>query len=726
MIKDKNFIARLIRNTKNISASKLTDLLENKYKGSKSDLDKFLGLAGTDDVIEAVNKLKLIDFYFTTEQERQEMREGKRPPLAVSQSGHKLIRGTYKYSLEDKLESETLNYGFTMISHLMIFASERTREEFETISGKSIEQMKKAKSNLVKKRVNDFTTDLETLVKDETELRKIPSRLLKEKINLLKQLDKQATQELDKAITRLYSLRELHPELYEKSLEDFTTPVTGGTLLGWFKRQEKLPEYITKYVNILSQPKEKDEYTIQEINNFYGVLFTYYSLHNKINTEAHLSKRLSDLETIINIPEKIKQYGKQEDYEKAVSSMRKAIENTKDLTVFEIADLIDMYPVKELREKENYLLTQQKNINNETLEQEFSEATELFKDLFYEKDNTLKEKSSRESIPREITNHHYSALIYKNNWKTIQKYFQLKSASRNEEDLLTGVSINEYKEIYKNTVLSARKARFIDDYIKENSINIKDTKEAKRELKEKLQVLKDDDLLSAEKFKEKHELELEEVIKRLSVINEYYGDCSDRKIIPILAKNNLYSKSLTSKISKDIENVKEYQRIKEQEDKELYNKIKFVVSDFGKELTGLQWDVTSSTLEIADEGYIHPNKITKINETYNYANEVKTDFYNLMQINSDEQALELLNSDKQVTLKYENIPDPETEIELFNNLIKKKVFQNKMNKTGTHYEQKNGWVSSNRTYKQTIDLIQRVDSLNKEYKTNIKISILKG
>ena len=54
------------------------------------------------------------------------------------------------------------------------------------------------------------------------------------------------------------------------------------------------------------------------------------------------------------------------------------------------------------------------------------------------------------------------------------------------------------------------------------------------------------------------------------------------------------------------------------------------------------------------------------------------------------------------------------------------LFQNKMNKTGTHYEQKNGWVSSNRTYKQTIDLIQRVDSLNKEYKTNIKISILKG
>ncbi len=719
MITDKKFIAKVIENTENISASKLSMLLEKQYKGSKSDLEKFLNLSGTYDVLEAVNKLNLVDFYFTTEEEREQIRKGNKQPLGTSQSGHKLIRGLYKYSLEDKLESETLNYGFDMISHLMIFASEKNKEEFKSASGESLRQHEKIKSNIVKKRINDFTSNLETLIEDESELRKVPSISIRNNIRLLKTLNKQTIEELDKAVSRLHGLRELHPELYEKSLEDFTTPVTGGTILGWFKKDEikdNIPKYINKYVKILSHPKKKDKYTIQEINNFYGRLFDYYSLHNKVSTVAHLSKKLDDIETIKDNPEKIKQYGKQENYEKAIRDMRKTIDETDGMTVFKIADLIDIYPATTLREQENYDLTQEKTILNQKSEQEFRNAVESFKYLFYQDENTIKKNCSKSSIPKTITKHYFSAILNRDDWQLIKKYFQLKSASRKEADIITGTSINEFKEMYKNIILSSRKTAFVNDYATENKIELAN---GKNEIKKSLKKVKKDDLAIAEDFNKTSDLTLKEILNRLNIIHPFSREWLDNKtLFNQLSENNIYSKSLMGKIKKGITEVKKYQKLDEQSDNQLYNKIATIFDEWGSVINNLDSLVPRSTLKAARAGYINPKKIEEINKKYNTIIEVKNEFYDLFDIKEQGiNSLEILNSDKEIDLVYNNMPDKDSK------LIKNKTFKNKMDKTWTRYDPKEGkWVSNHRTSINILEIIKRVQQFNRNYNTNIEIS----
>ncbi len=752
--------------------------LYNQYKGKSDHLEKFLINAGTYNVFEAVASLELVDFYIPTEKEKNQIRQGEKESLGIAFLGGRLINQNFKYAIRgdhQQLKSATINTGFDAINHLMIFGSNEQRKELFDSKNYS----EKKKQSLVRKRIEGFSSDLKT------------SRTIKRNMGLVNYLNEQVNKELGVVIEKLLDLRQQHPDMYEKSIEEFTKPSIGGTIIGWFLKDEikkDLPKYIQNYLGQLKHLKLNEDRTdITKINEIYGLLFTYYLQHNKVNSKAHLAKRLDDLEFMIelydfpgkktqtlddhhhsknrniefsqNLIQKIEKYDNLKKFTNAVLKMRSAVNTNIGRTVFQIADLIDIYPVVELRREENLALTHKKNIKGEELKVEFQRAFDSFKDLFYDENNRLMEDCTRNSVPRRISSmkeNQLSYVIKRDDWKIIKEYSRLTQiTSFNPEevsdlfaepedlaqknDILSGTSMREFRNMYETTILANRVRGFIQSY-EENISEYYDTPEKKDdELKKVLHSREStkinfSELKLGENFESDYGITFEELAKRHNKLDFSFGDLSASRIQKDLflssLNNNIYSPKIVQQFRKTLAELKEHKKVSELEDETLVNKLELLDSDFGTALIGQQY--VSGILTTAEKGYIKPHNLNKVAELYNAANNKKNKLADVLNQTDlkEKDVLEIFKDESffkdKYVVEYQNMPTYQESKRMIESQGKnmREVFKYAMNGTQTHFDGENKmWISEKRDTLKILDLMDRVNRVNILCNTEIKLKI---
>ena len=513
------------------------------YSGSPRVLEDVMNHFGNDNPYLAMDNAVLKQAIFrTTKELKEEMSEGKKPVHGISASGHELTNQMFvvahKYD-----PTVVMNFGSQAITKVMeTFGTEEQTKAFTT---EGRERIKKERKEEKQNYMDDFAPNLEDLLQNPEKIKDVNSRQARIKLHSILNLD----EEVKKRLLMIDKLK--YGETAFVDSQDNAYMLASekpGTFFGWFKRnQEKLPKIIRDMYTTLENSLV--ELTKEERKEILGSLIAYFATKIPINRESAIGGYQKDLDFIMQLEDDnsiIEQYGKPD-----LTRIRDVLSKP-EITLIEATKVFNEYPIDEVRLEVN-------KAHSKQFKKETEKIVSDLEILFIENKKWL-EDSYGISVPMGRLKETMQGIgLNRDDFAAVRDLLRIKTISVDEERSYKSLTLQNFKSLTDNIVVSKRKTDYMDNFFDEKGINPNDNLEEARKFKDNM--LREKHYNIVENFELANDITIDELIKRAKSefkFGEEYGQWSKvEEEMDSLVNVKLYSEKAVSEITDLIEETKQ-------------------------------------------------------------------------------------------------------------------------------------------------------------------------
>ncbi len=471
----------------------------NNHKGSLTILRKIVEYTGINDLVKAVASLEL----------RNVSPYGEK--FVDSKAGGKITKGEV-FNFVYKNKEQVFPLGIDASINLMqSFGTEKQKESVDKEHKKIIEKKNKDYTQIsIDEKIsevmdNEKITKVKYITKKD---KKAVKKLLKANIELEKYKD---------IIRILLDSNDAYNRIDQSNL--ISSNEFSGQLFGWYKHKlkdevEPLPDSIENIFNLLNN--KKTYIPADERKHLISILTTYEALNRKADAEAVIGSFIDDIEFLrtedtLSLEQKL--------------ALGSGVPDRKDrITLLDAAKILSRKNIIDYREKYNKEhLDYNKNELNETIDR-------LSK--YFMKNGQWIGKAYK-NVPNKVKKTIYFSTLTLKDFRKIKNMLVLQTLTHNEQGLSRALDIKRFRKTIEDIVTIGRKIDYMDNYIKENNIEIDNEDNAKETAKKiKENMTRGDAYINTDEFKRKYGISTIEFCARITKSSyanawkQYYFDMS--------------------------------------------------------------------------------------------------------------------------------------------------------------------------------------------------------
>ncbi|MGV8162474.1 MAG: hypothetical protein ACP5N2_04055 [Candidatus Nanoarchaeia archaeon] len=503
----------------------LTEEKLRNYNGRADILENYLQIAGTFNPYLATKNARIVEARWkTSEEEKADIREGKKPAHGDSQSGHTLL--DQLFAVLPQHGTELFVSGARAITK--IFSTWGSEEQANKFTIKYEKEAEKRRMTAEKKSLSTLDEDIKTYLKDSLLTNKASSA----KITSAKQII------LENRLKLLYELINGNPGLYDPKSENYIFSSSGeGSLWKWFEKTRDLPEDIMNmYATYKSAVVDIDDNARDKLRT---TLILYSARNREVSTNLILFGAKTDIDYYQSLPENHKL--KQKISPPKLYKVKNLLEKPK-ITLEAACEVLEIFDFVKMR----------KIVNAQTLSR-FKDEITPFLDLtraLYVENGEMKEDSIGSSVPwTRVKETEIGKATSRLDHQYLKEFYRMEILTINQERLLKDMPVKQFDDTITHLVIAKRKF----DYLGSSEENEPKSK-FDHYVKWKEYEAKSDDYDITENFEATHGMKIDEFVHRAEFLKNTLKGARSQLINK--ASFGLYSPNVIAQLTDILEETK--------------------------------------------------------------------------------------------------------------------------------------------------------------------------